>query len=92
MTMKARQFRSSDFEEFDLIVVMDHQNHTNVVRWKGAIPEKVRLAKSFDPEAFDDIVPDPYYGSPRDFEDVADMLEAACGGILDEISSKAQTA
>lgn len=92
MTMRARQFRSSDFEEFDYIVVMDHQNYANVVRWRGAIPEKVRLAKSFDAEAFDDIVPDPYYGSPRDFEDVADMLEVACAGILDEISSKAKTA
>jgi protein-tyrosine phosphatase len=84
MTMRARQLRSSDFEEFDLIVVMDHQNLRNVQRWSGAMPEKVRLARSFDPEAFDEIVPDPYYGNMRDFEDVADMLEAVCAGILDE--------
>lgn len=85
MSMRARQLRTSDFEEFDLIVVMDHQNLRNVQRWAGANPDKVRLARSFDPEAFDDIVPDPYYGNIRDFEDVADMLEAACAGILDEI-------
>lgn len=86
MTMRARQFRSRDFEDFDLIVVMDHQNLQNVLRWPGANPEKVRLARSFDPYSVDDIVPDPYYGNTRDFEDVADMLEAACAGILDEIS------
>lgn len=87
MSMKARQLQSSDFEEFDLIVVMDHDNLRNVRRWPGAIPGKVRLAKSFDPEAFDDTVPDPYYGNVRDFEDVADMLESACAGILDEIAA-----
>lgn len=88
MTMRARQFRTSDFEDFDLIVVMDHQNYANVTRWRGAIPEKVRLARSFDPDAIDDIVPDPYYGNTRDFEDVADMLEAACQGIIEEIAPK----
>lgn len=92
MSMRARQFRTSDFQDFDLIIVMDHQNHANVVRWRGANPEKVRLARSFDPDAVDDVVPDPYYGNLRDFEDVADMLEAACAGILDEISGKAQMA
>lgn len=86
MTMRARQFRTRDFEDFDLIVVMDHANFNNVSRWPGARPEKVRLARSFDPEAYEEAVPDPYYGNTRDFEDVADMLEAACEGILDEIA------
>lgn len=85
MDMRARQFRSSDFTQFDLIVVMDHDNLRAVNHWAGARPNKVRLARSFDPDAVDDIVPDPYYGNLRDFEDVADMLEAACSGILDEI-------
>jgi protein-tyrosine phosphatase len=90
MSMRARQLRSSDFQDFDLIVVMDHQNLRTVQKWPGAIPDKVRLARSFDPEAFDDIVPDPYYGNIRDFEDVAEMLEAVCAGILDEISTGSQ--
>lgn len=84
--MRARQFRSSDFEEFDFIIAMDRANLRDILGWSGAIPEKVRLARSFDPEAVDDAVPDPYYGNLRDFEDVADMLEFACAGILDEIA------
>jgi protein-tyrosine phosphatase len=91
MTMRARQFRSTDFQDFDLIVVMDHSNLRAVQKWPGADPAKVRLARSFDPEAIDDIVPDPYYGNLRDFEDVADMLEASCAGILDEVSGKVTT-
>ncbi len=90
MTMRARQFRSSDFQDFDLIVAMDQANLRDILRWSGAIPDKVRLARSFDPDATDDTVPDPYYGNSRDFEDVADMLEAACAGILDEIAKSRQ--
>jgi len=85
MTMRARQFNSSDFQAFDLIVVMDRANLRSVVRWPGAIPEKVRLARSFDANATSEEVPDPYYGDLSDFQEVADMLEAACNGILDEI-------
>ncbi len=86
MTMRARQLHESDFEKFDLLVVMDHENLRNVQRWRGAVPIKVRLARTFDPDAMDDVVPDPYYGNLRDFEDVADMLEAACAGILAEFA------
>lgn len=84
--MRARQFDSSDFEKFDLIVVMDHQNYRDVVAWKGAKPEKVRLARSFDPLATSEIVPDPFYGQMSDYLEVADMLEAACEGILDTMT------
>ena len=37
---------------------------------------------SFDPSADTDDVPDPYYGDIRDFEEVANMLERICDGIL----------
>ena len=30
-------------------------------------------------------VPDPYYGGPRGFEHVLDLVEAACRGLLDEV-------
>jgi len=85
MTMRARQFQSSDFDEFDLIVAMDHANLRDVGRWKGADPSKVRLAMSFVPEFGEEIVPDPYWGDLKDFEEVADMLEGVCAGILEEI-------
>ena len=65
-----------------LIVVMDGSNLMTVQRWPGAQPDKVRLARSFDPTAEADEVPDPYYGTKADFEEVADMLERACQGIL----------
>ena len=90
MTMRARQLRSSDFQDFDLIIAMDRMNLRDILRWPGAIPEKVRLARSFDPGATGEIVPDPYYGDISDFEDVAKMLEAVCEGILREVQAGAR--
>ena len=34
-----------------------------------------------------DYVPDPYYGGASGFELVLDLLEDACGGLLETISS-----
>ena len=93
MSMRARQFRKQDFEDFDYIVVMDHSNLRDVRSWRGAVAEKIHLAMSFDKAAREQTVPDPYYGGLEGFTEVADMLEAACSGLLDEIIEKsAQTA
>ena len=87
MSMRARQFCSLDFDDFDLIVVMDRANLRDVLRWQGAIQDKVHLASEYIPNAIREDVPDPYYGSLMDFEAVAAMLESACSGILDQIET-----
>jgi protein-tyrosine phosphatase len=49
---------------------------------------KVRLLREFDPASHgapDLDVPDPYYGGPHGFEEVLDLVEAACRGLLDEV-------
>ena len=77
---RARQVRRRDFEEFDLIVAMD-RGHLEILR-DNCPPQhlaKVRmLVKGHD-------VPDPYYGGAEGFEQVLDMVEAACLGLLSEI-------
>ena len=30
-------------------------------------------------------VPDPYYGGPKDFELVIDLLDDACNGLIDSL-------
>jgi len=86
MTMRARQVRSSDFRDFDLILAMDQMNLRDLERWPGAIPEKVRLVRSYDPLADRADVPDPYTGQVSDFEDVANMLETACQRLVEELA------
>lgn len=82
MSMKARQVRSDDFQQFDWIIAMDRDNAHDLKHWPGSRHEKIHLMRSFDPNAESKDVPDPYYGEHQDFEDVADMLEAACAGLM----------
>jgi len=84
----ARQITVDDFEDFDLLLVADRENLADM---RAIAPDeearaKVRLLRSFDPAAHGDLdVPDPYYGGPDGFEDVLDLVEAACRGLLAEI-------
>jgi len=88
MTMRARQVRARDFVDFDLVVAMDHANVRELTRWSGSDPSKIHLARSFDPSATTQEVPDPYYGDNDDFKEVADMRETACRGTLDAVSAR----
>jgi protein-tyrosine phosphatase len=86
----ARQVRPSDFEEYDLLLVADRENLADLraVAPDEAARAKVRLLREFDPAsdgAPDLDVPDPYYGGPDGFEDVLDLVEAACRGLLAEV-------
>jgi protein-tyrosine phosphatase len=84
----ARQIRRSDLERFHYIVVMDASNESRVQRLAEPAPGRAELLslRSFDQEADGDLdVPDPYFGGPDGFEDVHDMVERSCRGLLDHI-------
>jgi protein-tyrosine phosphatase len=90
LTHEARQITGRDFGRFDYIVVMDTNNLAKVQRLAERVrPDtEVHLLRSFDPAAGNDLeVPDPYFGGPRGFEDVHDMIERACRGLLEHIRS-----
>jgi len=77
---RARQVRRRDFEAFDLIVAMD-RGHLEILR-DNCPPQQMHKLRML--VAGHD-VPDPYYGGAEGFEDVLDMVEAACLGLLSEI-------
>jgi protein-tyrosine phosphatase len=86
---KARRVAPSDFAAFDLILAMDRSNLRELL---ALAPEeargRVRLLREFDPAApagGDLDVPDPYHGGARGFEEVLDLTQAACAGLLQEI-------
>lgn len=88
----ARQVRREDFERFDLILVMDASNLRDLrgLAADEAQREKVRLLREFDPHSVgaggEDLdVPDPYYGARGGFEEVFDLVHAACEGLLAQI-------
>jgi protein-tyrosine phosphatase len=83
----ARQVRVSDFDDFDLLIAMDRANRRDLLALApdAEAAAKVRLLREWEPGAGDLDVPDPYYGDGRGFEDVLDMVQASCRGLLDEL-------
>ena len=64
---------------------MDRQNRTGLLALAPdeAARAKVRLLRSFDPGSDPEAdVPDPYYGGARGFDEVFDICDAACRGLL----------
>lgn len=87
----ARQITERDLEEFDFVFAMDRENLANVRRLakSGIVRAKIRLLREFDPQANGELdVPDPYYGGPRGFEDVHDMVERACASLLQHLRTQ----
>ena len=86
--LRARQFRASDFEAFDLIIVMDHANKQDVeaLRPQGS-HTPVKLFTDFASVSGADHVPDPYY--TRDFEGALDLIENAAEGLRNHLMSAA---
>ncbi|GAA6772928.1 hypothetical protein AAGS39_36820 [Flavobacterium sp. CGRL2] len=87
---KGRQFKTSDFDEFDYIFVMDNSNF-NDVNHLAKNPEhksKVHLILNelFPDENVD--VPDPYFGATNGFENVYQMLDEVTDLIAEKLIKK----
>jgi protein-tyrosine phosphatase len=78
--LRARQVEPFDFERFDLILAMDG-GHLRALQRMA--PEKRRAKVRLFAAGRD--VPDPYYGGPEGFEEVLDLVEAACRDLLQEL-------
>jgi len=90
---RAQQFSEQDFSRLDYILVMD-VGIKNALARLATTDEgraKLHLLRSFDPASPSDApVPDPYYGGPDGFEEVFDICDAACRGLLDHIIDQHQ--
>lgn len=85
--LRARQFRVADFEVFDRIYVMDESNFDDVIRLapKDEHRQKVKMILNELHPGSNRPVPDPYFGGPSGFQNVYELLDAACDRILDEL-------
>jgi protein-tyrosine phosphatase len=86
---EARQVSSHDFERFDLLLAADRYNLRDLreIAPSDQDEAKVRLLREFDPLTTPDDadVPDPYYGGSSGFDDVLDLVDAACRGLLADV-------
>ncbi|MDT4849492.1 Low molecular weight protein-tyrosine-phosphatase YfkJ [compost metagenome] len=86
--LRGRQVCAGDFRRFDLILAMDNSNLEQLRRMSpdGAMAELDLFLRRYD-LALDE-VPDPYYGGEEGFEQVLDLLEQACDGLLRELRGR----
>ena len=81
--LRARQITDEDFDRHDLILVMDWDNLALV---ENVCPpqhlSKVRRLTEFCLSSDASVVPDPYYGGASGFDNVLDLVEDACEGLL----------
>lgn len=86
----ARQIRPSDFNDFDMLLVMDSDNY-RIITEKAPTAEartKVRMLVDWLSRHHSASVPDPYYGGTADFDYALDLIEDACEGLLNELIQK----
>jgi protein-tyrosine phosphatase len=87
--LRARPVSPDDFDRFDFILAMDRQNlHHLKSMTPSRCQHKLELLLDYSSEHAGGDVPDPYYGKPRDFERVLDLVEAGCQNLLDFLAAR----
>ena len=84
--LRARKVGPADFERFDLLLAMDDDNLATLERrcppaQRHKLEPLMRYAPGLGTQ-----VPDPYSGGARGFDQVLDLVEAACDGLVQALS------
>ena len=87
LTHRSRPVPTDDFYDFDLIIGMDDRNVDDLRERAPGVEEETKIRRMADycVHKVVDYVPDPYYGGASGFENVLDILEDACAGLLEAI-------
>ncbi len=84
---RSRQVCPDDLDDFDLLLAADGENLADLrhLDRSGARHGKIRLLVEYCREKEASHVPDPYYGGQRGFDEVVELVEDACAGLLAEL-------
>lgn len=86
LTHRARQIQKEDFERFDYIIAMDRSVYQNILSYKirvsNATETNIMLMRTFDDNKGILDVPDPYYGTYKDFEEMNQILSRCMHNFL----------
>jgi low molecular weight protein-tyrosine phosphatase len=87
---RAQKIQPEFFDRFDMIFVADNKVMNELYK-HALLPDhknKLHLMTHFSASYRNQEVPDPYYGGEAGFEQVLDMLEDSCAGIIDHIKKR----
>ncbi|GBF51910.1 low molecular weight phosphotyrosine protein phosphatase [Leptospira ryugenii] len=90
ITHRSRKFLQRDLEIFDYILAMDKSNYAYLLKSVSSdtILNKIFLFRSFDKSDEYQEVPDPYYGTTKDFDEVQLIVEKASFCFLEFLKEK----
>jgi protein-tyrosine phosphatase len=91
--LRARQVREDDYADFDLILAMDWDNlallqvdcppqYMNKLKLLMEFAHAAQSAQQGASQSISAVVPDPYHGGAAGFEEVLDLVEMACDGLV----------
>ena len=87
--LRATKFSEADFRRFDWILALDRIHLAELEHLKvGDSGWPPLLMTAYSCQFRNRDVPDPYYGSVAGFEQVLDMVEDACDGLLEELTAR----
>lgn len=87
LSSRARQISSDDLRRFEHVLTMDDQNLQAVLGLVRPGESTARISPLCRHARHHDLkeVPDPYYGGDEGFEQVLNLLEDACAGLLEAL-------
>ena len=89
---EARQIRASWLDGYDLMLAMDSSNLADLLEMAAGdsgLAGRIQLMRSFDPAAPADAeVPDPYYGSAEDYDEVFELVDAAARSLARQLAAE----
>lgn len=85
--LRSRLFTSSDFNDYDYIIAMDHQNLKDIQSLQPKLSNgtSVEMLMNYACPGEDISIPDPYYGGATGFEEVYKMLDLALDDFLKKL-------
>jgi protein-tyrosine phosphatase len=86
--LRGRQVLAADFQRFELILAMDQSNlqHLHSLQPSAGIAQLDLFLRRYGLPISE--VPDPYYSGEEGFEQVLDLLEQACDGLVAELKER----
>lgn len=87
LTGRSRRLVADDLRRFDWVIAMDEDNLEAIreLEARAGGTARVHRLREWDPEPDALDVPDPYYGGPRGFDQVHDIVERSCAALLDHL-------
>lgn len=84
----ARKFSTHDFEKFDLIFAMDDEVYDELISYVKSEPQKSKIHLFLEYAGYEtgSIVPDPYYGTKKKFEEVFELIDKASVKIVERLT------